>query len=114
MQPSCLRLRLAGSFALAFLTGLGALNVALVIYLGHQSERRLEREARSIGAEVIEAVIRESNDSPGRPLSSAAPAALREWPAGSEAIVVNDGAGTPVARFGDSTLTRPGPDVLLT
>ena len=112
MQPSRLRLRLAGSFALAFLGGLGALNVALVIYLGRQSELRLSREARSIGADVIEAVVREAQDTRDRPLTSAAPAALREWPAGPEAIVVYDSAGTPVARFGDSALTKLAPNGL--
>jgi signal transduction histidine kinase len=109
MQPSRLRLRLAGSFALAFLAGLGALNVALVIYLDRQASLRLSREARAIGADVVEAVVRESQDTPDRPLASAAPAALREWPAGPEAIVVYDSAGTPVARFGDSALTRLAP-----
>lgn len=112
MQPSRLRLRLAGSFALAFLVGLGALNIALVLYLGRQSELRLQREARAIGVEVIEAVRRESEDEPGRPLASAAPAALREWPAGPEAIVVYSGGGAPVARFGDTSLTKVAPAAL--
>ncbi|HTC23783.1 MAG TPA: HAMP domain-containing protein [Gemmatimonadales bacterium] len=112
MQPSRLRLRLAGSFALAFLVGLGALNVALVLYLGRQSELRLQREARAIGSEVIDAVRRELDDRPGRPLASAAPAALREWPAGPEAIVVYSDAGAPIAQFGDTSLTRP--DFLVT
>jgi signal transduction histidine kinase len=112
MQPSRLRLRLAGSFALAFLVGLGALNVALVLYLGRQSELRLQREARAIGIEVIEAVRRESADQPGRPLASAAPAALREWPAGPEAIVVYSGAGAPLVRFGDTSLTKLAPAAL--
>ena len=113
MQPSRLRLRLAGSFALAFLVGLGALNIALVLYLGRQSELRLQREARAIGAEVIEAVRREAADQPGRSLASAAPAALREWPAGPEAIVVYSGAGAPVARFGDTSPSGV-PDILVT
>ena len=109
MPLSRLRLRLAGSFALTFLAGLTALNVALFFYIRHQSDQRLTRHLHALVADVVDAVRREYQDVPPRPLASAARSALEEWPPGPEGIVIYGGDARMVAQRGNSGLTRLAP-----
>jgi len=106
MHFSRLRLRLAGSFALAFLAGLTVLNAALFFFLRHQVDQRLTGHVRGLAADVVDAVQREYADVPLRPFAHAATSALEEWPPGPEGIVVYDAGGSPVAQRGDTALTR--------
>ena len=112
MHLSRLRVRLAGSFALAFVAGLILLNTALFFYLRHQMDRRLTSYAHELAADVVDAVRREYADVPPRPLAAAAASALEEWPPGPEAIVVYADDGRPVAQRGDTGLTHIAPTVL--
>ncbi len=109
MSFSRLRLRLTGSFALAFLAGLTLLNGASFLFARHQASQRLTRRADAIADEVITAVQREAADTPARSLAAAAQAALREWPEGPEGVVVYSRDGQRVAETGDSTLTLHAP-----
>lgn len=109
MHFSRLRLRLAGSFALAFLAGLTVLNTALFFFLRHQVDQRLTAHVQGLAADVVDAVQREYADVPPRPFSHAASSALEEWPPGPEGIVVYDGDGRPVAQRGDPALTGLAP-----
>jgi signal transduction histidine kinase len=109
MHFSRLRLRLAGSFALAFLAGLTVLNAALFFFLRHQVDQRLTGHVRGLAADVVDAVQREYADVPLRPFAHAATSALEEWPPGPEGIVVYDAGGSPVAQRGDTALTRLAP-----
>jgi len=112
MQFSRLRLRLAGSFALAFVAGLTVLNTALFFYLRHQIDQRLTSHVRGLAADVVDAVQREYADVPPRPLADAARSALEEWPPGPEAIVVYDLDGRSVAQRGDTPLIGLAPKTL--
>src|SRR5882724_9718508 len=109
MPLSRLRLRLAGSFALTFLAGLTALNVALFFYIRHQSDQRLTRHLHAVAADVVDAVRREYQDVPPRPLANAARSALEEWPPGPEGIIVYGDDARVIAQRGDSGLTRLAP-----
>jgi len=112
MPLSRLRLRLAGSFALTFLAGLTALNVALFFYIRHQSDQRLTRHLHAVAADVVDAVRREYQDVPPRPLANAARSALEEWPPGPEGIIVYGDDARVIAQRGDSGLTRLAPSSL--
>jgi signal transduction histidine kinase len=109
MHLSRLRVRLAGSFALAFVAGLILLNTALFFYLRHQMDRRLTSYVHELAADVVDAVRREYADVPPRPLADAATSALEEWPPGPEAIVVYSDDGRPIAERGDTGLTHLAP-----
>jgi len=109
MHFSRLRLRLAGSFALAFLAGLTVLNTALFFFLRHQVDQQLTSHVRGLAADVVDAVQREYADVPPRPFAHAARSALEEWPPGPEGIVVYDDGGNPVAQRGDTALTGLAP-----
>jgi signal transduction histidine kinase len=111
MRASRLRLRIAGWFALAMLLGLGLLDVGLFTLLGRRADARLRGEVLAAARGAEQAVLREADGPPRRPLAQAAREALDEWPAGSEALLVLGPNGEPLARRGADALLKAIPPV---
>ncbi len=112
MPLSRLRLRLAGSFALAFTGGLLLLSGTLVLYTRRQSDLRLTRELRSEAGALASAIRLEFEEQPPDGVEGAARAALEEWPTRPEAFAVYTSEGHRIATTGPGSLTRLLPETL--
>jgi signal transduction histidine kinase len=106
MRVSRLRLRLAGSFALAILLGLLVVDVGLFLFLGKQEDERLRAEVRAAASGLRAAVLRESGERSLDSPRAAAAEALNEWPVGPEAVLIRSVTGETLAQRGDRDLLR--------
>lgn len=103
MPLSRLRLRLGVPFAVAFLVGLLALDLALYGFLRGRAERRLTRDLQDRAEALEEAVAQEYHDLPDSGITAAATEAMREWTAPPGAYFVYDGAGRILASRGPAS-----------
>src|SRR5690349_9526538 len=99
MTISRLRLQLAASFALVFLIGLGAADVALFTGLRRSASDEFTASVTAASQGVAQA-IREEAASTRRPIAPAAKEVLSEWPADSTAYLVYDAADVERASRG--------------
>lgn len=106
MRGSRLRLRLAGSFALAILLGLLVVDVTLYFFLGAQDDDRLRQEVAAAAVSLRDAVQRERSESPIDSAGPIAREALKEWPSGPEAVFIRSPTGEILAQRGNDTLLR--------
>jgi len=104
MPFSRLRLQLAAWFALVFLIGLGAVDLALFSSLKSEVNRDLSSQARATAGGLRIAVRRELAENPGK-FSQAAQEALDEWPPDSAGLVVYGLSGERLAARGPRDLT---------
>ncbi len=112
MALSRLRLRLAGSFALAFLAGLLLLSVTLFLYSRRQSDTRLTEELSGSAGELAGAIRIEFAETPADGVEGAVKAALEEWPKGPEAFGVYGVDGRRIGFTGPKSLQKWLPDTL--
>lgn len=110
MPLSRLRLRLAGSFALAFLAGLLLLSLSLFAYARRQSDTRLTRELATEAQELVAAIQIEYQVAPDSGLAGAVDAALEEWPPRPEAFGIYALDGRRLARTGPGSLADALPE----
>lgn len=113
MPLSRLRLRLAGSFALAFLAGLLLLSITLFVYSRRQSDRRLTRELSSDAGELASAIRIEYAETPAGGVEAAVRAALEEWPGRPEAFGIYGMDGRRMGVTGPESLKEWLPDTLM-
>lgn len=106
MRVSRLRIRLAGSFALAILLGLTVVDVSLFLFLGAQSDERLRQEVRDVAASLRDAVRRERSETPRDSVALSAREALLEWPAGPEAVLIRSVTGEVLTQRGSESLLQ--------
>ena len=99
MPISRLRLQLAVSFALVFLAGLGAADLALFTWLRKGAEAEFTRRATSGAEGVSRSILAELAETKGA-LDPAAHEVLGEWPTDETGFIVSDGSGTIVAQRG--------------
>ncbi len=104
MPLSRLRLRLAALFGCAFLLGLALLDYALFRHVTQQADLRLTAGLETAAAGLAQAIQRERQDPPGRPLREAVADALDEWPPGSASLLVLTPDGDSLGALGDSGL----------
>jgi signal transduction histidine kinase len=97
MPLSRLRLRLAGSFALAFALSLGLLAAGALGYLWRESNRRLDARLTKTTESVAQALARELHDSPDSSFAYAANEAVKEWPPEGDAFAIADTLGRLIA-----------------
>lgn len=100
MPVSRLRVAIAAWFAVAFLVGLGTLDLSLYAYLRVQADRRLTNQLATLGTDLIQAVQLELAEAPDSGLAYAATETLREWVAPPGAYLVLDSLGHTVAERG--------------
>lgn len=103
MPLSRLRLRLGVPFAVAFLVGLLALDLALYGFLHERAERRLTRDLLGRTEALEEAVAQEYRDLPDSGIAAAAREAMHEWTASPGAYFIYDSAGRILASRGPAT-----------
>lgn len=100
---SRLRLQLAASFALVFLIGLGAADLALFTWLRRNAERdfaaQLSATARGVAANIAQEITATQGT-----LGASAREVLGEWPAESTGLVVYGTAGEAAASRGTASL----------
>jgi two-component system, OmpR family, heavy metal sensor histidine kinase CusS len=109
MPLSRIRLRLAGWFALAFVTGLLVLSLTLFLYMRRQSEARFNRQLALTAGELLTAIRTEYAEAPDSGVAAAAAAALEEWPDHPEAFGVYDAAGRRLGVAGPAPLAQALP-----
>ena len=112
MSLSRLRLRLAGSFALAFLAGLLLLSVTLFLYSHRQSDRRFTQELATEAGEMAGAIRIEYSLTPADGIRGAVDEALAEWPARPEAFGIYTMDGVRIGTTGPASLVKWLPDTL--
>ncbi|HEY2805880.1 MAG TPA: histidine kinase dimerization/phospho-acceptor domain-containing protein [Gemmatimonadales bacterium] len=110
MPFSRLRLQLAAWFALVFIIGLGAVDIALFSSLKREGERELTSQARATAAGLRIAMRRELVENPGE-MEDAAEEALAEWPPDSAGFVIFGPTGQRLASRGPADLTALVPPV---
>lgn len=106
MSLSRFRLRLAGSFVLAFLAGLLLLSLTLFFYSHRQSDRRFTQELATEGHEMVAAVGVEYGEKPFLGLDGAILEALSEWAERPEAFGIYTLDGRRVGTTGPANLVR--------
>src|SRR5262245_31948189 len=99
MRISRLRLQLAVSFALVFLAGLGAADLALFTWLRNGADTEFTRRVTSGAQGVSQSIQAEIAETQGT-LDEAAHEVLGEWPTDETGYVVSDGTGAVVASRG--------------
>lgn len=104
MVLSRLRLQLALWFALTFLIGLGAADVALFSFLRHRADQALSAAVHGAATDFAQAVRREMADTRGS-VGVVAREAYAEFPPDSIGFVVYDSAGARVFTRGPDRLT---------
>ena len=104
MPLSRLRLRLAALFGCAFLLGLALLDYGLFHHVTRQADLRLTESLQTSATGLAQAIVRERQDPPGRPLDDAVADALDEWPPSAASLLVTTTAGDSVGALGDSRL----------
>jgi signal transduction histidine kinase len=97
MPLSRLRLRLAGSFALAFALSLGFLAAGALGYLWRESNRRLDTRLTKTTESIAQALARELHESPDSSFAYAANEVVKEWPPEGDAFAIADTLGRLIA-----------------
>ncbi len=109
MKLSRLRVRLASTFAVAFLAVLALLQLILYAYLHTQFSRHFSQLLQAESQELAVAITNELHE--GGTLSRAAHSVLDEWPARDFGLAVLDASGTVIATGGSqrlrSLMSRP-------
>ncbi len=109
MPLSRLRLQLATWFALAFLIGLGVLDLSLLWSVRRAADHRLTRDLAGTATQLLTATGREYVELGDSGATAVAQATLGEWPAGPEAVAVYDSAGRRLALAGPALLAAEAP-----
>ncbi|MEO8226399.1 MAG: HAMP domain-containing sensor histidine kinase [Gemmatimonadota bacterium] len=109
MPLSRLRIQLAAWFALAFLVGLGILDLSLLWSVRRAADRRLSRDLSRTASELLVAARREFADFGDSSAAAAARGAIAEWPTGLEAVAVYDSLGERLAVAGPAPLAAQAP-----
>lgn len=97
MPLSRLRLRLAGSFALAFALSLALLAAGALGYLWRESNRRLDVRLTKTTESIAQSLARELHESPDSSFAYAANEVVTEWPPEGEAFAIADTLGRLIA-----------------
>lgn len=97
MPLSRLRLRLAGSFALAFALSLGLLAAGALGYLSRESNKRLDARLLRASESIAQAVARELHDTPDSSFAYVANEVVTEWPPDGDPFAIADTLGRLVA-----------------
>jgi signal transduction histidine kinase len=97
MRLSRLRLRLAGSFALAFALSLGLLAAGALGYLWRESNRRLDVHLTKTTESIGQSLARELHETPDSSFAYAANEVVKEWPPEGDAFAIADTSGRLIA-----------------
>ena len=97
MPLSRLRLRLAGSFALAFALSLGLLAAGALGYLWRESNRRLDVRLTKTTEAIAQALARELHETPDSSFAFAANEVVTEWSPEGDAFAIADTLGRLIA-----------------